>query len=181
MKTKHMYAILIRYLVLLGIGVLYPLLSLIVLYLTIYPAYFLLALVYEVSVSGYVLTVSGIEIGIVGACVAGSAYYLLLILNLTTKMNTKQRVYSLLFSLLLLLVVNISRIFFFSILFIEDFVYFDILHKLFWYFMSILLVVFIWFLTVMIFKIKNIPVYFDLRFLFNNSINKNYRKNSYKN
>ncbi len=180
MQTKKAYFIMMRYLVLVAVGVLYPLLSLIILYLTLYPAYFLLNLIYEVSVSGYVLTVSGVEVGIVSACVAGSAYFLLLILNLTTGMNSRKRVCSLFFSLLLLLVVNILRIFFFSILFVEDFVYFDILHKFFWYFMSVLLVVFIWFLTVLVFKIRRIPVYSDLVFLFRNSVNEKNRENPYK-
>lgn len=165
-KKEKAAFVFVRYFILLVLGILYPLLSLIILYLTIYPSYFLLNSIYEASVSGYILTISGVEVGIVNACVAGSAYYLLLILNLATEMNARKRIYSLIFSLTSLLAVNILRIFVFSILLIENYAYFDFLHKVFWYFMSILLVAFIWFLTAMIFKIRKIPVYSDLRFLF---------------
>jgi len=161
-----MILILVRYLILLVLGIFYKLFYLIFFYLTILPSYFLLKLLYEVSLNGYILKVAGTEIGIVSACVAGSAYYLLLILNLTTEMSAKQRVRSLFFSLFLLLAINIFRIFLFSVLLVEDSAYFDLLHLLFWYFMSIFLVVAIWFFTAWLFKIKKIPIYSDLRFLF---------------
>src|SRR4030042_5015777 len=164
-KEKAIIYILIRYFVLLVLGIFSSLFYLIFFYLTILPSYFLLKLFYEVSLSGSVLKVAGLEIGIVSACVAGSAYYLLLILNLTTEMTAKQRVFSLFFSLFLLLTVNILRIVLFSALLVEDYAYFDLLHRLFWYFMSISLVVVIWFFTAWLFKIKRIPLYSDLKTL----------------
>jgi len=162
-KIKFIF---LRYIILIIIGLLYVTLYKLLFYVTIFPSYFLLKIFYEVSIEGYILNVVGTEVGVVSACVAGSAYYLLLILNLTTEMKTRKRLFSLLFSLVFLLIVNIIRISAFSMLLVEDFVYFDIIHSIFWHLMSVLLVIFIWFLTVWIFKIKNIPVYSDLRLFF---------------
>ena len=164
-KERIIINVLIRYLVLLVLGLSSGFFYLIFFYLTIFPSYFLLKIFYEVSLSGYVLRVAGLEIGIVSACVAGSAYYLLLILNLTTEMSVKQRIFSIFSSLFLLLAVNVLRIVLFSALLVEEYSYFDLLHRLSWYIMSILFVVAIWFLTAWLFKIKRIPVYSDLKTL----------------
>ena len=65
-----------------------------------------------------------------------------------------------------LLVMNILRIVLLIFLFIYGFAYFDAAHKFFWYFMSTLFVVVIWFAEVRMFKIKEIPFYSDLKFLY---------------
>ena len=179
-KEKALKFLLFRYLILLFLGIVYPFFSFIVLYFTIYPSYFLLNFFYEASVSGYVLNVSGFEIGIVSACLAGPAYYLLLILNLTTSLDLKKRISSVFFSFGSLWMFNVFRIFLFSVLLVENFFYFDLLHNFFWHFMSLLLVVLIWFLTVWIFGIKKVPVYSDLTFVFSNIVSDKNRKNSCK-
>lgn len=104
-------------------------------------------------------------IEIIPACVAGSAYLLLLILNLSVPMNFKKRIYSLIFSFSILSVLNILRIFIFSILFYNNFLFLDFIHKFFWYVLSTVFVIGIWFFAVKIFEIKEIPVYSDLKFL----------------
>tara|TARA_Y100000310_G_C20652730_1_gene800337 strand:+ start:1221 stop:1742 length:522 start_codon:yes stop_codon:yes gene_type:complete len=129
---------------------------------------FLLNIFYQVSVSGDLINVSGILIKIIPACVAGSAYLLLLILNLTLPMKLKTRIYTILFSLITLFVLNILRIVFLTILLVNDFKFFDFTHKLFWYVLSTIFVVGIWFLTAYIFKIKQIPIYTDLKPLIKN-------------
>ncbi len=53
---------------------------------------------------------------IIPACIAGSAYYLLLILNLSTPMGLKTRIKSLSFILILFLILNIARIFAFALI-----------------------------------------------------------------
>ena len=131
--------------------------------LTIYPSSWLLSLFYHSSVFKSILFVNYYSIDIIPACIAVSAYLLLLILNLTTQMSTRTRVYSILFSFLLLLLFNIIRIVVFSALLITNSVYFEVLHEFFWYFLSIILVVLIWFLTAYVFKIKNIPIYSDFK------------------
>jgi len=92
----------------------------------------------------------------------------LLILNLTTKMKVNQRVFSIFFSFLALLFLNIIRIFVLSVFYLENFSFFDITHKIFWYALSVLFVVGIWFLTVKIFKIKEVPIYSDIKKLVKN-------------
>jgi len=137
--------------------------------LTVYPVYFLLNLFYNATLSGINITINNHTIELIEACIAGAAYYLLLILNLTTKMPWKKRINLILYSFAVLLFLNILRIFVLSILFINNFVYFDIIHKFFWYLLSIIFVVGIWFSGVKIFRIKNIPVYSDMRLLISRS------------
>jgi len=156
------YAILFRYLFLLVLG----LGELFIIYeisapLTIYPTYYLLKIFYTIQLSGISLIVGSRTIQIVEACVAPAAYYLLLILNLSTPMNASKRFYSIFFSLILLLALNIIRIVTLSILFISNSAAFDVSHKLLWYGLSTIFVVGIWFLTVYIYKIKEIPFYTD--------------------
>ena len=106
-------------------------------------------------------------IGIIDACIAGSAYYLLFILNFSIpEIKIKKRIKMLFFSFGFLLILNIIRIFIFSLLFIyssENF--FNITHKLFWYFGTTIFVVLIWFIEVKTFKIKDIPIYSDIKLL----------------
>lgn len=165
-KQKEENAVLylfIRYLTLAMVGILLPVFYQFFFPLTIWPSFFLLNLFYSVSISGNILFIEGLEIEIVNACIAGSAYYLLLILNLTTNMQINQRIFSLLFSFSSLLFLNILRIFLLSILYIENFAFFTFVHELFWYVLSVVFVVAIWFLTILLFKIKTVPVYSDLK------------------
>jgi exosortase/archaeosortase family protein len=147
---------------------------------TIYPVYFLLKLFFSTSLNSNVISIQNIPIEIIGACVAGSAYYLLLILNLSTRgIKSGKRILVLLFSFSCLLIVNILRIFLLSLLLISGTSFFDIAHKLFWYAGSVLFVVLIWFLSVKLFRIKEIPFYSDLMYLLHNSrkkIKKNRRR-----
>jgi len=173
MKLKEGF-IFVRYIILVAIGLLLPWLYKLFTFLTLCPVYFLLSIFYEVSVINNTLIFSGVSIEIVNACVAGAAYYLLLILNLSTKMNYKQRIYSVLFSVFLLLCFNILRIFLLAILFEKDFAYLQFVHVFLWLFVSIIFIVFIWFLSVKLFKIKNIPVYSDIIYLIKGIKKKDY-------
>ena len=160
---KIIQSVLVRYIILLLFGIFLFVFYKIFLPLTIWPSYLLLNIFYDASVSGDLIFVSGSIIKIIGACVAGSAYFLLLILNLTTPMDLKKRVYSLIFSFSSLLILNILRIFILSVLFIEDSAFFDLTHKFFWYVFSIVFVIGVWFLTAKLFKIKEIPIYSDFK------------------
>ena len=134
--------------------------------LTIYPVYFLLNLISPTTLSGTALFFKGFQIKIVEACVAGSAYYLLLILNLTTPMPFKKRIYSIFFLFFSFLLINITRIFAFSILLTKSFSLFKFTHLLFWYFLSGIFVFLIWFFNTKLFKIKEIPIYSDIKKLY---------------
>ena len=166
MKKEYLNIIL-RYLILIIIS--FPNLYLFYLIftpLTVYPVYFLLNLFFEVSLQANTLIISGFSIEIIGACIAGSAYYLLLILNLSIpNINLKKRLRVILFAFSSLLVLNILRIFLLVSLLLISPDLFNITHKLFWYLISIVFVIGIWFTEVKIFKIKQIPIYSDIKFL----------------
>jgi len=167
MRIKYNpFNILIRYLILLGLMFSLPLIYKILTPLTIYPTIFLLKLFYQVSyLNSMIILNSKTIIYIIPACIAGSAYLLLLILNLSLSMSLKKRIRTILFSLTLLLSLNILRIFSLSILYDNSFRFFDITHKLFWYGLSTLFVILIWFYTVKKFNIKEIPIYTDIKYL----------------
>jgi len=111
-----------------------------------------------------------IPIEFIDACIAGSAYYLLLILNLSTPgIALKKRAKLILISFGALLALNILRIFILILIFMFGYAFFDITHLLFWYFLSIIFVVIVWFAEVKYFKIKEVPFYSDMRFLYNKS------------
>lgn len=133
--------------------------------LTIYPVFFLLSLIYNISLFGNILLINSFKITLVEACIAGSAYYLLIALNLTTPMQAKKRIYSLIFLLFTFLLVNIVRIFLFTVLLLNSFSLFNLTHLFFWYVLSTLIVVVIWLINIKLFNIKEIPVYSDLNYI----------------
>ena len=171
---KNLIDIAVRYFILLAIGIIgnqffYSIFS----YITIQPVFLLLSIFYNPALISSVIIINNLPIEIIGACVAGSAYYLLLILNLSVpNIKFERRVLILLFSFSLLLLVNILRIFLLSIIYVNQWSFFDITHELFWYAGSILFVVGIWFLSVFVFKIKEIPFYSDIKNLLNSSVKK---------
>ncbi len=131
---------------------------------TIKLSYFLIDLFAKISLSGDSLVSWDYVITIVQACVAGSAYYLLFILNLSTpKITIKNRIKIFLFSSIAFLSLNIIRITMLAFLFLNYPSYFEIIHKLFWYLLSIVFVVGIWFACVKLFKIGSIPIYSDIK------------------
>lgn len=166
---KILFFIVLRYIIILAIVICLPWIYRIFSPLTIYPVIFLLKSVYNSAVlfdKIYIVINMKTFIQIIPACIAGSAYLLLLILNLSVPMNLKKRVSSLALSVLLLLILNILRIFLLSILYYQGSNFFNFTHVLFWYVLSTLFVVAIWFLIVKIFVIKNIPFYSDLNLLY---------------
>jgi len=134
--------------------------------LTIYPVYFLLNLLFSASLSGSTIFIGNYlsSIEIIDACIAGSAYYLLLIFNLSVP-NIKfyKRIKMISFAFFSFLIVNIMRIVLLSAIFVLKPNLFDISHKLSWYIGSIVLVVGIWFLEVKKFNIKEIPFHSDIK------------------
>jgi exosortase/archaeosortase family protein len=139
--------------------------------LTIYPSYWIFSIFFNTSIySNIILLNSATVIEIVPACIMGSAYYLLLILNLSIPdINLKKRLTMILTSFAALLIVNVIRIVILGSLYNFNSILGDPLHTFFWYFLSIFFVVGIWFAQVKIFRIKGIPFYTDLKFLFEKS------------
>ena len=137
--------------------------------LTAYPLNFILNLFSASTLNGSFLLIGKNTIELIPACIAVSAYVFLLILNLATPMPAKIRIKSLIFSLVSLFVINILRLIILSSLFIGSYASFDIVHKFTWYFLSILIVIALWFSSVKLFKIRNIPVYSDFKALLNST------------
>lgn len=135
--------------------------------LTIYPLFLILKLfIKDISLVGNSFIINNFRIDIIGACVAASAYYLLAILNISTPNITfGKRVKMILFSFSLLLFLNISRMFILTFFFISKSSFFDLVHKLFWYLGTTIFVGLIWFIEVKKYKIKDIPIYSDIKFL----------------
>ncbi|MBR9705666.1 pacearchaeosortase [Candidatus Pacearchaeota archaeon] len=164
-QQQNLTFLLIRYLSLVCLMFILPIIYLILKPLTVYVSSFLLSLFYTVyTVKDYII-INNVPIQIVSSCVAGSAYLLLLILNLSLPLSTKKRFFSLLLSIFVLFVINVLRIVLFSMLYTNNFKYFILTHNFTWYFLSTLFVVLIWILTTKLFKIKSIPIYSDLKSL----------------
>lgn len=174
-ETRGLFNVLLRYFILLVVAIpnLY-LFYLIFTPLTLHPVRLLLEIFYDtILVNNIIIINSTLPIELIPACIAGAAYYLLLILNLSTpKIKWKPRLKMILISFTSLLVLNIFRIFLLSIIAFSGSPLFDITHKIFWYALSTVFVVGIWLLLVKKFKVKEIPLYSDLKFLYNNSIKK---------
>ncbi len=132
--------------------------------LTIYPVYFVLSLIFQASLSGDLIVINGASIKVIDACIAGSAYYLLLIFNLSVP-NVKfvKRLKMIAFAFSSFLLVNVLRIITLSIIVLTKPNIFDISHKLTWYIGSIVIVVLIWFIEVRKFEIMDIPFYTDIK------------------
>ena len=175
MKQQQALFLVIRYflLIILALGNLY-LIYLIFTPLTVYPVYFLLSLFFNTAISSNIITLENISIELIPACIAGAAYYLLFILNLLTHMKIKTRIYSLLFITLSFLALNILRIFIFSILALNGSKYFEVTHLFFWYIGSTIILVLVWFVNIIIFKIKEIPFYTDMKSLIKDVKNHTY-------
>jgi exosortase/archaeosortase len=168
MNVKETFDLIIRYILL----AILPLGGLYIFYaiftpLTVYPSYWAFNALYGAKLLiGNIIYFKGYYAEIIGACVAGAAYYLLLILNLTTPMHISKRIKSIIFLLFSFLIINITRIVIFGMLFSKGFKYFDLAHELVWYIGSTLIVVVVWFSNVWLFKIKDIPIYTDMLNLF---------------
>ena len=177
-KNNEIFFILFRYLALLIIVLISPILIFYILKpLTIKFTIFILSVIYDIYVNNSLIIIdSKTYIAIIDACVAGSAYLLLIILNLTTPMKKDIRIKSILFSFILLFVLNILRIIILSILYHENFKYIGFTHAFLWYGLSTIFVVLIWILTFKKFKIKNIPIYND----FSNISRASFLKNKIK-
>lgn len=167
-QLSSIYSIALRYLTLLvsslgNLWIFYFIFS----PLTVYSSYFILSLLYDsVSLTGNIIFIGGVNspIEIVGACVAGAAYFLLFILNLSVpEIKLSKRFKMLLFAFSSFFIINIIRIVSLSAIFIADRSIFEITHKITWYIGSIVFVVGIWFLEVKLFKIKEIPFYSDIK------------------
>lgn len=117
---------------------------------------------------------NGIIISLIPACIAGSAYYLLTILNLSTpSIEIKKRLKMLFTTFIIFFLLNSLRIVLLA------HAYTHATHLFSWYFLSTIFVLGIWIFSVKHYKIQAIPFYTDILFLVN-QIKKPKRKHKNK-
>ena len=136
--------------------------------LTLYPVYYILSLFFGVSlVNNTIIVNDSFAIELIRACIAGAAYYFLLVLNLATPgISIGKRLTMIAFAFLSFLALNILRILILVWVFFNGFSFFDVTHNVFWYVMSTVFVIMIWFTQVKMFNLKGIPFYSDLKLLY---------------
>lgn len=101
-------------------------------------------------------------IEIAAPCVAGSAFYLLLALLLSTSnVKPKTRIYSILTAVAILFTLNITRILILASMITSP--NFEIIHWIFWHILSTIFVVATYVATIKLYKIESIPVYSDIK------------------
>ncbi len=106
----------------------------------------------------------------VEACIATASYYLLWVLTLLTKdLSVLTRVKMIVTGFALFLAMNIIRIVILIIVALNNQAVFDWVHLIFWKFISGVYVAGVWFFLVYIFKVKSIPLYDELKFLWKKS------------
>ena len=132
--------------------------------LTLHTSNKILSIFSPTTVADNIIKFRGVMIEIVPACVAASAFFLLLFLILaTSEIKPGKRSLVIILSMLSLFVLNILRIVLLAIL--TRTVYFELAHWTFWHLISTLFVVGIWFTMVKVYKIKSIPAYSDVMYL----------------
>ena len=164
-QSKRIMGLFARYIfiLLLGTGNLY-LFYKILTPLTIQTVSRILAIFSPVIVADNLIRFNGLMIEIVPACVAGAAFFLLLLLILSTaEIKPLKRTIIIIISMLALFILNILRIIILAGLAKTS--YFEIVHWTSWHIISTLFVVGIWFAMVKIYKIKSIPIYSDIIYL----------------
>lgn len=115
------------------------------------------------------LIVNDTYLKFIPACIATSAYYLLAIFILFTKdLKIRTRIFMFLLGSLLILTINVFRIdVLIGIYLQQDLNLFDRLHLFFWDVVSTITVVIVWILLTLIWGVKTIPLYSDVKALVN--------------
>lgn len=164
-RTEKILNLFVRYfsLLLIGMGNFYVLYKFLI-PLTLHTVNSILLIFTDTILVNNVIYLSGLGINIAPACVAGSAFYLLLLLTLSTadiEPMVRAKVIFTTFAMLFFL--NIIRIL--ILVPMTGANYFSVIHWIFWHLISIVFVVSIWFYAVKIYKIKSVPIYSDLKYL----------------
>ena len=174
-EAKLLLGMFVRYFALLLIGtgnlyIIYAILS----PLTISVAMAVLSIFTNPVRIGNFIGLTGITIEIIPACVAGAAFYLLLILTLSVP-NVKPviRTKAIITAIAILFILNITRIL--VLIPLVKSIHFQAIHWVIWHIVSTLFVVATWFAITAIYKIKSIPIYTDIKYLIK-SIKKTKRK-----
>lgn len=134
---------------------------------TLYLTFWILDLFYVVSLKGNEIIFDSISFTLIPACTASVAYLLLGLLILTTRsIRWITRLKMFIYGSMLLLFFNILRILILVFVYVNfGKNYFDALHIIFWEVVSTIVVILIWIGLIKWYRVKNIPVYSDFKFL----------------
>jgi exosortase/archaeosortase family protein len=171
-NSKNFKEIIIRYSLILILGLSnFWIFYLIFSPLTIYLTYFFTGLFFKTALLSNSIIIGKYSIVFIDACIAGSAYYLLFILNFSIlNLDINKRCKLLFLTFISFFILNVLRIFFLIVCLIYFPNSFDFSHKLFWYLGSTIFVILIWFFYYKKFRIKEIPFYSDLKFIYKSSL-----------
>jgi exosortase/archaeosortase family protein len=132
--------------------------------ITVNTLNFFLSLTQKTQVVGNRILMEGLAVDIIPACVAGSAFYLLTILTMSIpKIKSRKRVKIIAVTFAALFIANITRLV--ILVSLTNLASFEFIHWLFYNILSIVFVVAIWVSVVKIYRIKEIPIYSDIKFL----------------
>jgi len=139
-------------------------------YPTLYGSYLLL-LYYKPVLIGQAIIIGNILFNVVEACIGGVAYLLLLLLILLTKeIAFKNRIKLFIIGSILIYLFNIIRISALIFLAVNyNLSYFDSIHLFIWKFFSGVYVALIWIFLVIKYKIKDVPILSDAKYLYKKS------------
>ena len=165
-----MKSIFIRYSLALLVALSSSIFSFFLLPLTMYTTYFLLRLFSSVQMIEGALQFGEVRFLFIPACAATLAYILLLECILLTRGISFQKALKMFFcGALAVFFMNVLRILLLIWVYVEyGKNYFDVLHILFWQFVSVFFVVAVWIALVEYFHIKAIPMWSDVKDIFRN-------------
>jgi len=164
-QSKKILGLFARYIavLLIGLGNLYVVYKVLT-PLTIYVLNAILSIFTETVLKGNMIETYRFLIEIVPACVAGSAFYLLLLLiMLTADIKPEVRTKAIISAFGMLFALNMLRIL--ILVPIVTTPYFETAHWIFWHLISTIFVVGVWFIIIKLYKIKAIPIYSDFKYL----------------
>ncbi|MBS3108771.1 pacearchaeosortase [Candidatus Woesearchaeota archaeon] len=126
---------------------------------------------YKPIITNDAIIINNIVLKFISACIATLAYVLLLLLILLTKdLGFKNGVKLFLTGSIIIFIANIIRVDFLIYAYFEyGSNLFSKLHLFIWQFLSGIFVAFVWVFLSYIYKIRNIPVYDDIKELYNRS------------
>jgi len=164
-QSKKILGLFARYfsILLIGSGNLYVIYKILT-PLTVHILNSILSIFTDTILSENIIYLGEIVIEIIPACVAGSAFYLLLLLLFSTgDIKPEVRTKAVITSFAALFTLNILRIL--ILIPMASTSYFGIIHWIFWHLISTIFVVSIWIGIVKIYEIKTIPIYSDVKYI----------------
>lgn len=163
-RNEKIYNLFLRYLFIVVMGFSLSIFYKILTPLTLKTLNLIFSINYEPIIIENMIRLPTFIIEIIPACVAGAAFYLLIILIFSIRdISPLTRIKVLTLSFILLFAMNILRIL--VLVSLTGSTYFDTIHWVFWNLVSTIFVVAIWLGVIKIYKINSIPIYSDAKYL----------------